>query len=189
MAQELDKELLSKSIVEVVKKLCQKAGNLEFSQEPDSVTKDIIEFYSRMRVLGLEKFGDPCFISIINLYSSEADQKAHRAAGTVLVYLEEENAPRLFKSLGLTTMLEEDEEALLKYAGEFAKRIVQSLRSDLMNQGCPDFLVSESINAKNDIAEGVEFPSKQHKYSEMNFYFWKKKTVVVGLVMDSLRLR
>jgi hypothetical protein len=189
MSVELDKDFASKAVVAVLAKLCQKAENLSFSQDPEVVAKDVIEFYSRMRVLGLEKFGDPCYISVVNFYSSEADQKAHKASGTLLVYAEEENAPRLFKALGITQSLEEDEERLIQSTGELAKRIAQGLKSEVLSQGGRELIVSEPIKAKNDIAEGVEFPYRQYKYSEINFYFWRKKSVVIGIVMDPLRVR
>ena len=172
--------------IKVVEDLLKSKPGITLTKESEFVQRDIIEYNSRMRVFGMEKFNGPCFISVINYYSSEVDLKAHKAGGAVVLYIEEGNAAKLLKALGFKKFDEEDNDAVLKMCGEFCTLLAEDYKKELSSLGYKDLVLSAPSNYLNGVPEGVEFSYDQYVKYEMSFYLWKQKTVVLDVTMKSL---
>ena len=157
---------------------------VEFTKDPEFVTKDLIEYSSRMRTFGLEKFNDACFLSSVCFYSSKGDLESHNAVGSLVVYLQEENVGRFLKLAGLKKFDEDDEEKVLERCGEFCQTIAEEVKSGLMSSGHGDLTLSEPLSRTNDIAEGIDFPYSEYSCYETSFYYWKEKVLVVGIAVS-----
>lgn len=181
--QESDPPIIATTLIEVVQDTFRKMGNVEFSKDPRFIKRDIIEYESRMRVFGLEKFNGPCYVSSISYYSSQKHQEAHDACGTMNLFMEEGAAGKILKTLGYTGFDDEDETMVLDNCGEFCNVLAGNFKNGLTNLGYKDLYLSAPIKEKNNLSKGAEFPFSQYIYYETEFYLWKQKAVVVDIVM------
>lgn len=178
---EPDLQALSVSLRGVVEDFLRSTANLSFSQEPEFSERAVIEYDSRMRASGMEKFNAPCYVSAVSYYRDEQHLKSSDACGVVVVYVEEELAGRLLTALGYSTAKEEDDEAALDHCGELCNTIAGNLRKELAGRGFGDLKTGAPVNHKNGIPAGVEFPYSQYKLGQTEFYLWKQKALVVDL--------
>ena len=147
------------------------------SKDPETFQKEIIEYESRMRVFGLEKFNGPCYLSVVNYYLTQGDLDAHKSCGTFILYLEEESTGKLLKSLGYSGFTDEDEDIVMDKCSEFCKILAENFKNELVPLGFRDLVISAPTKHKNDVYEGVEFPYSEYGMHEAHFYLLKKKTV------------
>ncbi len=174
--------LIEKTLIETITASFKSKSNLNFSQDPDSSEKNVIEYNSRMRVFGLEKFDGPCFLSAVSFYASQKHLEDHDPCGVIVVFLDEEAVLKIMKGFGNMTRAD-DEETLMVGCGEFCKLIAGDFQNAIGSLGYRNLVVSSPINYKNDAPEGIEFPYSEYKFHEANFYLWKKKTMVVNVVL------
>ena len=170
------------ALLESLKNMIQKTA-LVFTKDPEISERNVVEYASRMRVSGLEKFNGPCFVAAVNYYLTPADEKAQKAHGALMIFLEEENAARFLKGMGYTGFHDDDEEMISQKSGELCTAVAENFKSDLSKLGQKDLILSKPVIQKNDIPEGVAFPYEQYKYSELSFHLWKKKIFVVDVVV------
>ena len=110
---------LATSLHGVIDRTLLSKGGLSYTHEPEITEKDIIEYASRMRISGMEKFNGPCFISIVNFYNSPEDkEKKRNAKGAFVLFLEENNATKLLKTLARADSDEGVERAGTHWAAE-----------------------------------------------------------------------
>lgn len=169
-----------KSLVEQT--LEQKLG-LELSGESTVDEREIIEYNSRMRVGGLEKFNGPCYVCAVNYYGSEQSQASDEAAGTVIFYFEESNAEKILKALDHRGFDEDDEKFVLKHLGEFGQSLSQDFAQRLEDLGYKRLLLSDVSKDKNNIAQGMAFPYNRYNYHEIGFHLWNKKILVASVTL------
>ena len=81
-----------------------------------------------MRVLGLEKFNDPCYIAAINLFLNKNNLDNDKALGAVILYIEESIASDLLLASGKRGVDLEDPEVLMDGTGEFCVEIVDQFK-------------------------------------------------------------
>lgn len=173
---------LSTSLHQVVDRTL--LSRLAYTHEPQITEKDIIEYESRMRVSAMEKFNGPCFISVINFYNSSHDLEKHQnAKGAVVLYLEENNATKLLKTLGYPVKLDEDEDVVMQQAGQLTKNIVNEFKGDLNKAGYAELVFSPPQNFKNQVPQGVEFDYNEFLKYEMIYSLWKEKAVAVDFTL------
>ena len=177
---------IATACIKVVENILKQKSILAFTKDPESVQRDIIEYDSRMRVFGMEKFNGPCFMSVINYYFSQEDLKNHKACGAFIFYVEESCAGKLLKALGFKGFDDEDEAAVLKICGEFCEVLAGEYKNELSNVGYKDLVLSAPTNYHNVVPEGVEFSYDEYVKYEMSFHLWKQKAVVVDITMKSL---
>jgi len=181
--EEKETAVIATTLQGSVESLFAAMSKVPFSQDPEISEKDIIEYNSRMRVFGLEKFNGPCFVASCSFYLSEENLKNHAAHGTVVIYLEEDMSTQLLKTLGYKDFNENDEESVLNVCGEFCTALSEQFKNDLQKIGYKDFKISEPLKYKNSISEGVEFNYDQYKMHEISFFMWKQKVLVCDVTM------
>lgn len=179
-------EKISKQIVTSVQQSLSERSSVAFSKDPETAVADIIEFDSRMRLFGLEKFNGPCYLSCVQYYTSQEAKTNKDAAGAIVVYFNSLFASRLLKTLGYREFNESDEETVIQSCSEFASVIAQNFSSQLRGLGYPNLVVSDPIKAKNDIPEGIEFDYSQNSYAKASFYIWKEKILAVDVTLPSV---
>ena len=68
--KEFDPQIIATTIMGCVQNTCETMCKMAFSKDPEFNELNIIEYDSRMRTFGLEKFNEPCYASFINFYIS-----------------------------------------------------------------------------------------------------------------------
>ncbi len=172
-----------KIVMKAVEETCETMASAIFSQDPEFEEKDIIEYESRMRVFGLQKFNGPCFISVINFYADKSKFDSKDTCGTMVFYVEEVYARELLKALGQTGFDDEDEEFVMDNCGEIHNVISGKTKNDIKNEGYGELIISAPLKYRNDVPEGVEFNYNEEKLTEMSFFIKKKKVLVVDFVL------
>ncbi|MBZ0166179.1 MAG: hypothetical protein K8I00_05175 [Candidatus Omnitrophica bacterium] len=145
--------------------------------------REIIEYDGRMRVGSLEKFNGPCFTVGFNFYSSEENQRRNIPTGTIIYFIEEECVERLLKSLDYRGFDEDDQSFVLQHLGEFCQSVSEDYAERLAGLGYGRLLVSPATLSKNNLPDGMSIPLQSTHYFELSFHLWKKKAVVIDLVL------
>ncbi len=181
--EEFDPQVIATTLMGCVQETFEKMCHVSFSQTPEFHAKEIIEYDSRMRIFGLEKFNGPCYMSFLNFYFNQKDFEAKKCCGVMVLYIEEEAAEKLVRALGQSGLDAEDPEIILDTCGEFCNVIAGQFKNELRSFGYMDLVISAPLKYHNIIPEGVDFPYSEHKQYELMFYLWKQKVVVVDMVM------
>ena len=184
MPGEINQENLAESFRACVKKTLEDFCQTSFVKEPKVTTRDIIEYESRMRVFGLEKFNDTCFIAFQTLYESPLEQEKSDVCGTLLVYVQEENAERLFKAL-LKEKDPEDEEIIIECVRNLCRALFDHFKTTATRFGYANLLGSEVENYMSNIEEGAPFPYSEDTLYQVVCTLWREKVVVAELVLAS----
>ncbi|MBF0531948.1 MAG: hypothetical protein HQL23_02505 [Candidatus Omnitrophica bacterium] len=187
MAEQFDPQMIVTALTNCVQDAFEKKGNVTFSKEAENKERTIIEYNSRMRVFGLEKFGVPCYIAVVNFYLNQQAADGKDTCGTLVLYLEEEIVPNLARAFGQKGPDLEDPEILLEACGEMAKAITGQFKEELRAFGYKDLIASAPQKFKTDIADGVEFPYSERKYHEISFFIQKMKKIVAVICLASPR--
>jgi hypothetical protein len=153
------------------------------TEAPKIIEKDILEYDGRMKVSGLEKFQSVNFISVVHFYSNQAEQKQNKPKGAMVLYVEFENAAKLYKALGLSVPDDEDDASMMNACGMMAKQISEAFNKALADSGQGSMILSEPDNYKNNIMQGVPYSRDQKKMLEFDFFYWKKKAIVIDLTL------
>jgi hypothetical protein len=180
MADFFDTQVLSTSIVNVVKDTFDKMAHVKMTAEPVIAERDIIEYDGNMRLFPMEKFNGPCFISYVNFYLSPTDLTAHRrAVGTFVVYIKEDIIEKVLKAFGRSIKDAEHEEVVLSICGELCNLLAGNLKNDLAQAKYVDFFISEPSNFKNHVSAGAPFDYNLYTKQECIFSFWGQKCIVI----------
>jgi hypothetical protein len=189
--KEFDAQVIATTLMDVIPKVFQANFGFSFVDNPTFVRKEVIEYQSRMRVFGLEKFNGPCYISSISLYLTERHLQKQKPCGTVVVYVEPEYAVRFLAALGFKNQGEDEEDptfeaTIIDNCGEIANLIVGSYKNELANLGMKNLVISAPLSRKDSIEEGVEFPYSQYYYHELKYTHKKTTVLVVDCVMEEI---
>ncbi|MBF0479438.1 MAG: chemotaxis protein CheX [Candidatus Omnitrophica bacterium] len=182
MAEKFDAQVIAAKLMGSVQDLMEKTCKSKLSEKPVMETKEIIEYGSRMRVLGLSKFDGPCYVAAVNLYLNQKKSEDKDACGVIVSYWEQETAEGFVRALQKGLDLE-DPDVILDSCGEFCNSIAGQFKNELAAFGYPELNLSTIIKARNEIDEGVDFPFSEGEYCELSFKVKNKKVVVVSLVM------
>ena len=98
--KEFDQQKVATTLMTSVQTTLEKMYHLSLTQDPEFIEKEIIEYNSRMRTFGLEKFNAPCYVSAINFYLSQKHLEKHDALGAMVLYINEDSALKLLKASG-----------------------------------------------------------------------------------------
>jgi len=158
-------------------------GNITYSKEPEMGERDIIEYGSRMRTAGMEKFNAPCFLSYVNFFVSEAHMKENDAMGALIVYFDVQSANKTLKALGYPIKLDVEDEVVMQRSGEFVRSIAEQLKTELSSRGYSSLMIGDPHNYQNFVPEGIPFSYNEYKSYEINFFAWKEKILSVDLTM------
>lgn len=182
-----DDEIIGKISVKVVEDTIKGMSSLTFSKDSHFDKREIIEYQSRMRVFGMEKFNGPCYIGVVNYYFSAEDQKNHDACGVFILFIEETNVGKFLKSLGYRGFDEDEEKSVYKPLGEFTEVLSSNFKKEIQSLGYQNLISSTPACYHNDISSGVEFSYDQYAKYESSFYLWKDKIVVVEVTIKPPR--
>lgn len=158
-------------------------GSLEFTKDPESSVIDIIEYGSRLRVTPLEKFNNPCYIAIQNIFSSEQNKGADVALGALLMYINEEILGTFLKKMGVEGLDEDIEEDVIKTLNELIPKFSEKTIESLSAQGYSGLVLGDPHSYRNTILDGINFHYEETKMYSSSFYAWKTKAVVLDLTI------
>jgi hypothetical protein len=174
-------ELLSNLILTSSKRVFLKESSVSFSSEPQVEQKEIIEYGGRMRISGLEKFNDACFISATQFYKTEEDLSEKSAIGAMVIYIKGDVADKVFRSFGVKKFDEVDQDSMLEISSEISKKFTTHFLKELQTSGQGSFISSEPIGYVSNALEGVSFSYDETKYCEASFHLFKEKAVVIDV--------
>ncbi|MBF0384574.1 MAG: hypothetical protein HQL27_01755 [Candidatus Omnitrophica bacterium] len=178
----IDHKQLADVLLQAAKITLEEKYNARFSQDPIVAEREIIEYGSRIRTLGLDKFNDPCYVSSINLFSSQENLKQQKTSGAIIIYIEEVIGQDFLKAINKKAD-DDDEELVMKNCGEILKEIAAKFINSAQNFGYSNMVSSETINEKNDISGGVDFEYNETKLQEISFFIKKVKAVVISITL------
>ena len=187
--EKFDQQLVSKTLMGCVQEAFRTMAYLEFEDQPEFEKKEIIEYNSRMRAFGLDKFDGPCYVSAVYFYLNEKDHAAKRANGALAIFIEESVVQKLIHALGHRGVDEEDKTIALDTCGKFAAQVAAQFRTELRNFGYIDIVAAAPKTYVNDVPEGLDFNFDEVKYYELSFYLKKEKALVVNITMGPVPLR
>lgn len=159
--------------------------NAGLTEETAVDEREIVEYDGRMRVGSLEKFNGPCYTVGFNLFTSEDNEKRGVPAGTLIYFVDEDSVERLLKSLEFRGFDEEDQGFVIEHLGQFFKSVSEDYAERVGGMGYGRLMVSEPTASKNNLPDGMSIPYDSTHYHELSFHFWKKKSMVVDVVMSS----
>ena len=168
---------------EVVKRtLSQKAG-IELSGHPEIKKVPIVDFMRRMRVWGLDKFKENTFISTVNMYESKEDMDKDKVLGAIVLYMEGEFIPYLFKRLGYPDIDDEEEQDIEDAIGTFCNLIAAKFKQGIIQIGYKELEMSHFSSYQGEVSGGVAYDSNQDFKYQISFDIRYVKRIVVDLTM------
>lgn len=184
--KQFDLQVMATTLMGCVEDTFGKTYNIFFSKDPECAERNIIEYQSRMRTFGLEKFNSPCYVSAINFYLSPKHLVKKDSIGVLILYLKEEHASKVLKAMGFTAK-DDDEAMLLDCIGELTNIIAGQFKNELVALQYEDLTISAPTTAKNDIAEGVLFRYSEQVYHELSFFLWNEKSLVISVSLAPIK--
>jgi len=182
MTTEIIKNELAESFRACVQSTVAEHCQVTFTKDAKVETRDIIEYESRMRVFGLEKFNDTCFIALVNLYESPLEMERKDVCGVIITYVNEENAERFFKAR-LKGRDEEDDELIVELSKELCLAIFERFKNSAHKFGYANLVRGEVESYRSNIEEGALFPYSEDMLYQVNCNLWREKVFVVELVL------
>ncbi len=183
-SKDLDPQMVSSAILAAVENTVPKGGNLPQSQEPKVEANDIPEYNGRMRIMGLDKMANTCYVSCINFYLSQADADRRKGAkGAMVVYLVTENASKFYAATGVPFSSDEDDASMITANGQFAQKLAEAFKAELAAKGYGGLVLSKPLNSKNNIIEGAEFSLDQKTKHEISYFYFKAKALAIDLTL------
>ena len=183
----LDPQVVTSAVLELMREILSKITGMVQTQEPETKESEIVDYEGRMRVLGVEKFNATSYVAVINFYLNERDmQKRSGTKGALVLYLDSENAGKLFKGLSIPFDEDEDDGSMLNACSQFAKLIGEAFKQRLTASGYSNLFMSEPDSFKNSLLEGVEFSPDQTTKQEFSFFYLKRKTIVVEVTFADI---
>lgn len=189
MAKSIDSQVLMTTVMGVVEQTLAKMSGIMPTEAPQTKEADIIEFYGRMRVMNMNDFNAPVYVSVVNYYLTQEDMNKGKAKGVLVLYVDAENASKLYKFLGFTVPDDEDDESMLDGCGELCNLIGGALKNELANVGYVNLVMSAPEYYKNSVTDGVKFSLDQKKKYQFSFFYWKRKTLVLEVSMADIPLK
>lgn len=183
MPEKFDPQIIATTLMGCAQDTLQKTCQITLSQKPTFIKREIIEYDSKMRLLGLEKFNGPCYLSSINFYLDQQHFSDKICCGVVALFVEEAFAEIVAKSFGQKGLDCEDPEIIMDCSGEICNVIVGQFKNELRSFGYSNLVISAPIKAINDIPEGVDFPYGEDSYYELSFVVKGEKVMVAIIVL------
>lgn len=185
MKEIFDKDIISKSIIDSAKESFQAMKTPPMTNDPVIVESEIIEYQGRLRVIGVDKFKAPCYIVASSFYNDETNKENEKnACGTLIICIKEDQAIRLLNGLGQSDFDEDDPEAMMTECDALLDNYAKKLLSALSRSGYKSLIRADSVRDKNSIPEGVDFPSKQYHFVEVQFELWREMCLTIAAVFD-----
>jgi hypothetical protein len=183
-AKSLDSQVINSIVPEVMEGFLSKLGAP--TSPPENKELEIDEYEGRMKVVGLQKFETASFISVVNFYLNQVEMSRHKPKGVFVVYIDSENASKIYKILGIRVDEDEDDISMMKACDELTQSFAEAFKNKLLEQGYIDLLMSEPVHFRNTALRGVEFSPDQKIKFEFSFFYWKRKSIVIEISLADL---
>jgi hypothetical protein len=174
------------ALVTAVEKLLRLKGKLKFSADPVVVRRKIVQFSKRMRVDGLEKFGERTVFSAVNFYINKIRMEEHQALGGIIIYVPVSYISRLLHMMEYPRVDEDDEAAVLDGCGTVANLIAGYFVKELKGQGYVHLEMSHFESFINTSLNGIEFSAEQEWKYEISFEVDGSKKMVAELTLGHI---
>ncbi len=186
MAKGLDPQVLTSTVLGVAEGVLERMNNVVATEPSQTKEVEIAEYQGRMRAMDMNDFQAPIYIAATNYYLSQGDLDRHKAKGSLVVYLDTENASKIYHAFGFKIPDDEDDSSMLDACGQVCNLMATSLNEELAKLGYANLVMSAPASYKNSIVEGVEYsPELKTKY-QFSFFYWKRKVIVVEVTMAAL---
>ncbi|MBF0618597.1 MAG: hypothetical protein HQL19_00335 [Candidatus Omnitrophica bacterium] len=166
-----------------VKKMLQVKGGIYLSADPEPKEKNIVQFEKRMRVDGLEKFGDRTAFSTVFFCRDKEHLERHAAVGSFTIFIPVNYISKLLWQMEYPRIDEEDDMMVLDACGTVANLVAGYFVKEMMDMGYVHLEMSHFESYINTAVDGVEFPSDQATKYETEFYIKGEKRIVTELAM------
>lgn len=181
-----DLYVLSLVLTVSIKKMLNVKGGIYLSAEPELLQKPIIEFGKRMRVDGLEKFGDRTVFSAVKFYRDGTCLDRDEPVGVLIVFIPVAYIPRLLKMLEYPLIDEDDDELVLDACGTIVNLIAGHFIKEVVEKGYGHLQMSHFESYINSALNGISFPLGEEKKYEIDFEINSQKRVVVEFVLGDV---
>jgi hypothetical protein len=179
---ELEKfaDLLEKGTVAL---FMERNSELKF-KTPVKNLKTIIEYGGKMRIDGMEKFGnEPTYVSAINYYANKVDMEKKKTLGAVIVYVSQEFMAKMMKIVQYPPVDDENETALEDSCGTLCNIIAGRFKSEISKEGYIELEMSHFVTARNNLVSGVNFCFSEFTKYEIVFDIDGAKRLVLEVTM------
>lgn len=176
---------IAETLVKSVEKIFAKSNQIQIQGEPEIIERDIIEYDSRMRAYGMEKFNDACYISVIELYASQEQLESKDAHGAIILYVREDAADRLYRALDYRDFNETNEESMMDTCAEMMTNIAKQFVNDARSKGYSSLFTGTALKYMNKVDEGVRFNYDEKKFFEISFEIFKEKIVCLDITLSA----
>ncbi|HBG61484.1 MAG: hypothetical protein A2Y03_06130 [Omnitrophica WOR_2 bacterium GWF2_38_59] len=171
---------------EVVKRTLEQRAGIELSDHPEIVKVPIVDFMRKMRVWGLDKFKENTFISTVNMYRSKDDMDKDKVLGAIVLYMEGEFIPFLFKRLGYPDIDDQNEQDIEDAIGTFCNLIAAKFKQGIIQIGYKELEMSHFSSYQDQVPGGVPYDISQDFKYQISFNIRDQKRIVVDLTMATI---
>ncbi len=178
-----DLELFAQALSKSVTKMFRERNDIKFSQEPELVKRNIIEYNGMMRADGMEKFNEPTYISFINYFNNPADMEKNKAIGGIVVYIEQTYVADLLKLLKYPAVDDDDAEALSDCCGTLCNIVAGAFKTEISNMGYIELEMSHFTSYRNRAVVGLPFSFNERDKYELSFFIKNEKRLIVDMSM------
>jgi hypothetical protein len=170
----------------VVERILLIKADLRLSSRPGIEKRPIVHFMNRIRVNGLEKFDQKTYVSVVNYYRGRREERVHKAAGAVILYLTEEYISCLLPRLDYPLESCDDQEGMADGCGAFCNLIAGNFKNGLSSIGYQELIMSHFSTHENSVVDGVEYDQRQTGIYEISFQIDGIRRIVVDLTMGPI---
>lgn len=186
-AKSLDPQVVTSVMTGVMDEMLSKMSGIAPSSPAENKEIEIDEYEGRMKAVGFEKFEAASYISAVNFYLNKNDLERHKGAkGALILYIDHENASKLYKALTIRVDEDEDDVSMMNAASELCQSLAENFKNKLAEAGYAELAVSEPSNYKNTALRGIEFSPDQKIKFEFSYFYWKRKSLVVEISLTDL---
>lgn len=170
-------------LANVVRKILLVKGDIRLSSDPVINEKKVVQFHKRMRVDGLEKFGQRTLISTVIFYTDQDRMEGQDPVGAMAVYISLDYIARLMWLMEYGRIDEDDDSAVLDACGTVTNLIAGGFVKEMTARGYVHLEMSHFESYINTVVDGIPFSPDQDKKYEVDFFIKKEKKIVVELTM------
>ena len=186
VAQKGDLYEMATILAKVVRRLLLVKGDIRLTSDPVIHEKKVVQFRKRMRVDGLEKFGQRTLFSTVIFYIDKTQMDVQSAVGAMVVYIPLDYIAKLMWLMEYGRIDEDDDAAVLDACGTITNLIAGNFVKELCGHGFVHLEMSHFENFINTAVDGIYFSPDQDKKYEIDFYIRKEKRIVVEVTMGRI---
>jgi hypothetical protein len=145
-----------------------------------------VQFGRRMRVDGLEKFGERTVFSSVYFYRDKSHMEHHNAVGSLIVYIPVSYISKLLHLLDYPRVDEDDEPAVLDGCGTVTNLLAGYFIKEMSGRGYVHLEMSYFESYVNTAVDGLEFSADQDFKYEIDLEVKGEKKLALELTMAAV---